>query len=528
MSKNPKSGQPGDLAKLNASPQAAASWQQAQQNLLHGRNAAALAGYRSLVRQFPDVSQLWAEMGLAAAGDLDFTLADQASRRAAELAASDANLLVSLGQQYHRLRRLDQAAACFADAVKADPSSVHARLSLAAWLERSGKLDEAWVCVELCLAQNPKDSRALYYRSFLLHRKGMNAEAETALRELLKSNPPEADVKYSATHLLGVVLDALGQYDEALRSLAAAKSMLRHMTNTVALEESYDKMARARKELLAALTKENIQRWREEAPEEKECGRLVFLGGAPRSGTTLLEQILGAHPQILVFDEAEAFATEILNALCPPPPARGLSAKTLNSLTSTDRRRLRNRYLKSLKRGASDADASQLLLDKNPSLTASLHVWLRLFPKLKVIIALRDPRDVIVSCYFQNLTLTAANVNFLSLDRTAAFYADCMDVWLRMRELGDFDWIETRYEDVVSKLEPEARRMTEFLGLPWNEAQSASHHSARKQFVFAPTYNEVTKPIYNSAVNRWQHYASALAHLEPRLERFFQAFGYSK
>ena len=87
----------------------------------------------------------------------------------------------------------------------------------------------------------------------------------------------------------------------------------------------------------------------------------------------------------------------------------------------------------------------------------SLNVWLRVFPELKVIIALRDPRDVIISCFFLNIMLNATNVNFLSLERTAKHYADLMDVWLRMRELGGFDWIETRYEDVVADLEAEGR-----------------------------------------------------------------------
>jgi len=195
MIENTKSEPRDDLAKLQSSPHLMASWQHAQQYLLKGRHAPALASYRNLVKQFPGVSQLWAELGLAAAGDLDFTLANQASQRAAELASTDASLLVSIGQQYHRLRRLEEACACFERAVAADPSSVHARLSLAAWFERARRLDEAWACVESCLARHPKDYRALYFKAFLLHRKGLDGEAETALRDLLKSSPPDPDVK---------------------------------------------------------------------------------------------------------------------------------------------------------------------------------------------------------------------------------------------------------------------------------------------------------------------------------------------
>ncbi len=526
MIKNANNDARDDLAKLEGSPDHMASWQQAQQGLLNGRHAAALAGYRNLVQKFPGVAQLWAELGIAAGGELDFVTANQATQRAAELASADANLLVSIGQQYHRLRRLDRACACFERAVAADSSSVHARLSLAAWFERNRRRDEAWECVGACLAQHPKDFRALYFKAFLLHRKGLNGEAETALRDLLQDDPSDPDVKSSAHHLLGVVLDELGQYAEAMKWLGKAKTLLRQRTDTAALEQAYDKMDEARRKILAEMTPETLRRWREQAATAPCPHPLVFLGGPPRSGTTLIEQILGAHPGILVFDEPDAFADELLKVLHPPPPARGLTLKSLNALAPTARAQMIHRYFKSLLRETEEKPGTRMLLDKNPSLTASLHIWLRLFPQLKVIIALRDPRDIIVSCYFQNLSLTAANANFLSLERTVKFYADCMDVWLRMRELGGFEWIETRYEDVVGNLEAEGRRVTSFLGLPWQEAQAAYYETARRKFVFAPTYNDVTKPVYKQAVGRWEHYAEALAPLQAGLAKYRLAFGY--
>ena len=95
-----------------------------------------------------------------------------------------------------------------------------------------------------------------------------------------------------------------------------------------------------------------------------------------------------------------------------------------------------------------------------------------------------------------------------------------MDVWLRVRELGGFEWIETRYEDVVGNLEAEGRRVTSFLGLPWHEAQATYYETAQRAFVHAPTYNDVTKPVYNRAVGRWEHYAGALAPLQAGLARY--------
>jgi hypothetical protein len=269
--------------------------------------------------------------------------------------------------------------------------------------------------------------------------------------------------------------------------------------------------------MLASLTRETIDRWRDEPSLSTGGPQIAFLGGHPRSGTTLMEQILGGHPDALAFDEPPAFQQEII-ARSPADP---------DKLTASARDEMRGRYVKSLLREVSGTTDAKVLLDKNPSPTMSLNVWLRVFPELKVIIALRDPRDVVISCFFQNIMLNATNVNFLSLERTVKHYTDLMDVWLRMRELGGFDWIETRYEDVVADLENEGRKVTEFLGLSWHSDQVAFHENARKKFLYAPTYHDVTRPVYQGAVGRWQRYAAALEPYREKLAPYCRAFGYA-
>ena len=516
-----------DLIKLQRSPREVSRWQKAQQQLLGGRPGAVLGSYRDLVQRFPGVVQLWFELGIAAAGQLDFELAEHAFGRARQLAPSDASLLGLLGQQYHRLRRLDQARDCFEQAVVADPSSVHARLSLAAWLERDHRLEAAWECVEACVARHPQNAQARCARALLLHRQGRATKAETALRDLIKDGSPDPNVRFSSRHLLGVVLDEMGRHAEAWQWLVEAKAQLRQTANVAKLEQDYDRADRQRRDLLATLTPATIQRWRAEGSVDPLGHRLAFLGGHPRSGTTLIEQLLGAHPDILAFDEPDAFVQEVWNQLAPMQAAQPLTLLALDTLSPSRRLELRRRYLKSLGRDGGLASGAKVLLDKNPSPTASLHLWLRVFPEVKVIIALRDPRDVVISCFFQNLMLTPTNANFLSLERTVRHFADLMDVWLRMRELGGFDWLETRYEDVVTNLEAEGRRVTQFLDLSWHSDQGKSHEAASRKILFAPTFNEVTKPVHNRAVGRWQHYAEALAPVQDRLAPYCRALGYA-
>jgi Flp pilus assembly protein TadD len=514
----------GTRYQVQPSPRDIARWRKAQEQLLGGQSGPALVVYRQLAARYPTIPELWFELGNAAAGDLDFNQANRAYQQALNLAPDNAPLLGMIGHQYLGLRQLDEARGCFERAVAADPALVDAHINLAVWCEKERRLDEAWDCVEACRAKHPRDDQVRYFRAFLLHRRKQDAQAETELRDLIKDNPQYPYVKYASRHLLGVVLDELGQFDEAMRWLCEAKAQVRTITDTSRLEQSYDEGGRQRREALARMTPEMIRRWRAETSVTREGYQFAFLGGHPRSGTTLIEQVLDAHPDVLAFDEPAAFTQEITNRIAP----KGLNAplRSLDALSAAQLAEMRRRYMKSLLREIPGEPSARVLLDKNPSPTMLLNLWLRVFPELKVIIALRDPRDVIISCFFLNIMLNVTNVNFLSLERTARHYADLMDVWLRMRDLGGFDWIEIRYEDVVENLEAEGRRVTEFLGLSWDPAQVLYHETARRKVLYAPTYHDVTQPVYRRAIGRWERYASALEPSHAKLAPYCRAFGY--
>jgi hypothetical protein len=171
------------------------------------------------------------------------------------------------------------------------------------------------------------------------------------------------------------------------------------------------------------------------------------------------------------------------------------------------------------------AGTGKLLLDKNPSLTAQLPVLLRVVPELRALVALRDPRDVVLSCYFQNILLNPTNANFLSFERLAKHDADLMDIWLAVREWEGLAWLETRYEDMVADLEKEGRRVTGFLGLVWHEEQKRFYEKGRQ--LYSPTYQDVRRPVYARSVGRWHAYEKHLAPILPALEPYCGKFGYT-
>jgi tetratricopeptide (TPR) repeat protein len=491
---------------------------EAREYLLSHDFARALPLYDKLTKQFPGAAVIWYEYGNAAGQSRKPELAGRAWQKALELEPHNAELVGMIGHQYQAARQPERARDCFVQAAAAEPGAINPRISLAVLLEKNHQLEQARTAVEECLAIDPRDNQARYFLALLDRREGKLEEAERGLRDLIASEPKHPYVRYACRYELAQILDRTGRFDEAMRLLTEAKAIVRALTDTDLLTKAYDQGAENARRFTNSLPKNILQTWATFFPERKreKTPPLAFLGGHPRSGTTLLEQILDAHPDVAALDEPTAF-TEVLEQAFLK--SREHSSARINIL-----RRL---YIQELQQELGAEAAGKLLLDKNPSPTARLPIWLRVFPELRVLIALRDPRDVIISCYFQNIPLNAVNVNFLSFERLARHYADLMDIWLAVREWKGFEWIETRYEDTVLDMEKEGRRITGFLGLTWREEQARFHEKSLKKQLYSPTYQDVTRPVYTRSVERWRAYEKHLAPILPTLEPYCRTFGYT-
>ncbi|HEY6228814.1 MAG TPA: sulfotransferase, partial [Verrucomicrobiae bacterium] len=170
--------------------------------------------------------------------------------------------------------------------------------------------------------------------------------------------------------------------------------------------------------------------------------------------------------------------------------------------------------------------AGRVHLDKNPPMTLVLPGLLRLLPETKILFAVRDPRDVVVSCFMQFLPINPNSVCFLTLERTAQRYANDMTVWRKLREVIDSPFLELKYEDAVANLEREARRALAFLDLPWEESVLKYRERLKTKAVGSPTYEAVSQPLYTRAIGRWKNYEEFLQPILPILEPSITAFGY--
>lgn len=491
--------------------------EEARKCLLANDFAQALSHYEKLAQQVPGSAIIWFEYGNAASRLGKMVRADVAWSQALKLAPRNAELIGLVGHQYQALRLPEKARACFAQAAAADPRGINSRISLAVLSEKQHQLGQAREAVEECLAINPRDDQARYFSAVLDRRENKLEAAERRLRDLIASEPKHPYVRYACRYELAQLCDRADRFDEAMGLLSEAKGIVRALTDTDLLIKGYDQGAESARRHTKALPKGILHTWAKFFPERKRgpLPPLAFLGGHPRSGTTLLEQILDAHPGVVALDEPTAF----LEVLEPEfHKTREHTSSRINAL--------RHLYIQALRQELGSEAKNKLLVDKNPSPTARLPIWLRVFPELKVLIALRDPRDVVISCYFQNIPLNTVNVNFLSLERVARHYSDLMDIWLAVRDWEGFSWIETRYEDTVADMEREGRRVTSFLGLTWHEEQARFYEKSRMKQLYSPTYQDVTRPVYSRSVGRWRAYEKHLAPILPALEPYCRKFGY--
>ena len=188
--------------------------------------------------------------------------------------------------------------------------------------------------------------------------------------------------------------------------------------------------------------------------------------------------------------------------------------------------RARANYFRSAELFQGEPLDGRLLIDKNPSLTFLIPPLLRIFPEIKLLIALRDPRDVVLSAFMQPLPFSQGGSAFLTLGGTVDEYVAMMSLWQTLKPMIESHYLEVRYEDMVEDLETVARKSLDFLGVAWDAKVLGFDEHARKKLVRSPTYADVTQPVYKRAVGRWQHYQK---YLEPHLERlapFIKAFGY--
>lgn len=502
-----------DLPELK---QARALWQA-------NRFDEALQLFENAVERHPQNLVALIDASRALGARFEIARAEKIVDRLLKVGANRADIVHLAGQTYRMIFRPQHAMKCFEKALAMTKEIPDAYLELAILYERRHRLDEALALIDECLRRSPDYLEAELFKARLLRRKKEQASADSLFHELAANEKAHPAIRAQAWAEIAQMLDQADQFRPAMEAMLKCKEILRHFEEPVLRESEF--VLHHLGKLANDLTRADFQRWAEQgkqfAPRET-----AVLTGFPRSGTTLLEQILDSHSGLVSSDEREAFARDIFPAMWLGPATPAPTVQALDQVPIEKLARLRDRYFAYMEAALNEPIAERVHLDKNPPMTLVLPGFLRLFPETKTIAALRDPRDVVVSCFMQFLPLNPNSVCFLTLERTAQRYANDMAVWRKLRDVIASPWIEVKYEDTVANTEREARRTLDFLGLPWEEGVLKYRDRLKDKVVGSPTYEAVSQPLYTRAIGRWRNYEEFLQPYLPILQPSIEALSY--
>lgn len=406
---------------------------------------------------------------------------------------------------------LEAALASYRRAAELDPQSASAFGGVASIASRRGDLDIAIRFGERALALDPLDppGAAGLARAKIERREPDQALA--ILEKLLTTDLRDENLANLAS-LKGDALDRLGHYAEAFAAYSTSnEATARRLERLGSASETHREFAERLQREFAA-----IDDWPIDEPDGSPGP--TFLIGYPRSGTTLVENVLASIAGVEALEERPTLeAGELF-----------LCEGGLFKLAGADRAildALRKSYWNYVAAAGIDA-SGKLFVDKDPLKGLALPLIARIFPGARIIVMRRDPRDVVWSCFRSNFAPTPAAAEFTDLDRAARHYDAVMctqEAFLRALPL---DRHELRYEALVANFDEETQALTHFLGTEWTEEMHDFARTARRRGVSTMSAAQVTKPLYDGS-RQWQRYEKQLRPILPILEPWVERFGYA-
>lgn len=414
---------------------------------------------------------------------------------------------------------MDRAEAGFRRALALDPSSMPARFGLASLLLDNGAVQEAAAVAAGMAADGASRPDVLWLQARLAHARGDAGATRDALARLLRDPGLTPDQRAEASLLLGLALGDLGESEQAFAMARRGKRIQR---------ELYSAQAAGRENEVAKLTR--LTAWLETIWTDWEpslpaipgaAGTHVFLLGFPRSGTTLLEQVLAAHPQVRTLEEAPTLAAAYQAFLSGPH-----ACAALTNLGAEEAAAWAGHYWKTV-RAQGIETAGRTFVDKQPAGTLYLPIIARLFPGAKILFAIRDPRDVVLSCFRQAFRMNAMTYAFTDLDETAACYDACMRFAEAARARLELAWTDVRHEALVEGFDAELARILDFLGLEPSPVLADFAQRAGARAIRTPSAPQVRAGLNRRGLGRWRDYRDALAPVLPVLAPWVERFGYA-
>jgi tetratricopeptide (TPR) repeat protein len=406
----------------------------------------------------------------------------------------------NLATALNKTKGLDEAEAEARCAISLDPKLAEGHSLLASILTKLGRFDEAVALLETTLAVKPDSANAIFVL-LSISKAHRTREFATRIEGMLAAADRPAGETATLHFALGRIYDDLGEYGRAFENYQAA--------NKIGLAENSFDSVRWRADVDRLIATFGPDYFPPRTGFGTTSRRPVFIFGMPRSGTTLVEQIVASHPDVAAGDELEAFP-QLIQGLPQRLGTSKLYPECVLDMNQDAAQALAADYLAALD-GVSPGAAR--VTDKNPFNFLHLGVLALLFPGAAFIHCRRNALDTCLSCYFQKF---GHRLDFsFRLEDLGAYYRGywrLMDHWRRVLPVP---MLEVDYEELVADQERGSRRIISHCGLEWTDACLAFHRTKRP--VATASVWQVRQPIYRTSMERWRHYEPFLGPLQAAL-----------
>ncbi len=425
------------------------------------------------------------------------------------------------GYTLDALRSERDACASYERAIALDPNMAPALGKLADAAAKNGDKAAGRSYADRALAIDPLEPAATFALATMDIEAGDGVQAATRLERLL-AVPLKDDDRTRALTLLGDALDREGRFAEAFETYVMAQRNFRAAYSDVLAPSPGRPSHRTFIETIASQVERSALLPKSD-PLPAVPGAAathIFLLGYPRSGTTLVENILASAPEVVALEERDTLSDA--DKALVPNDGRMPDLDSLDPALVAD---LREKYWSRVRHLGEDV-TGRVFVDMNPFNGIKLPVIARLFPEARILIMRRDPRDVVLSCFRINFTPSPSAYSFSELEEAARHYDTLMRLIELCRARLPLAFHEVRYDRLIADFETTVRALADFAGLGWTDDFHAFDRTARARGVRTASATQVRRGLYDGG-GRWRRYRDQLAPVLPILAPWVERFGFA-